>query len=102
VPKQGGRIDLYLRQTEDGVELQVCDNGPGIAPEVRDQLFQPFVSFGKENGTGMGLTVVQKIVQDHGGDITVERSSPTGTTFQVVLPLTTNSGNLPQVRETVS
>jgi len=102
VPKQGGRIDLYLRPTEDGIELQVCDNGPGIAPEIRDQLFQPFVSFGKENGTGMGLTVVQKIVQDHGGDIVVERSSPAGTTFQVVLPLTTNSGNLPPVRETVS
>ncbi len=102
VPKQGGCIDLYLRQIDEGVELQVCDNGPGIAPEVGDQLFQPFVSFGKENGTGMGLTVVQKIVQDHGGDITVERSSSAGTVFQIILPLTTLAGNLSPVRETVS
>ena len=102
VPKEGGRIDLLLRQIGEGVELRVSDNGPGIAPEIRDQLFQPFVSYGKENGTGMGLTVVHKIVQDHGGDVTVERSSSRGAVFQVVLPLTTLTGNLPPVREAVS
>ena len=102
VPKQGGRIDLSLRETNGGVELQVSDNGPGVAPAVKDQLFQPFVSFGKENGTGMGLTVVQKIVQDHGGDVTVLRSSTSGAVFQVVLPLTATANNLSSVRETVS
>ena len=102
VPKQNGHIDVTLRQIDEGVELRVSDNGPGIAPEIRDQLFQPFVSYGKENGTGMGLTVVHKIVQDHGGDIAVEPGSSTGAIFRVVLPLTTLSGNLPPVRETVS
>ena len=102
VPKVGGRIDLHLRQIHDGAELRVCDNGSGVAAEIRDQLFQPFVSHGKENGTGMGLTVVQKIVQDHGGDVMVERTSSEGTVFQLVLPLTTQVGNLPPVRETVS
>ena len=48
---------------------------------VRDRLFEPFVSHGKENGTGMGLTVVQKILQDHGGDVAVEQTSASGTTF---------------------
>jgi nitrogen-specific signal transduction histidine kinase len=50
-------------------------------------LFEPFVSHGKENGTGMGLTVVQKIVQDHGGDVAVEQTSATGTTFRIRMPL---------------
>ena len=102
VSKKGGRIELNLRQDNNGFELRVRDNGSGIAPEVRDQIFQPFVSFGKENGTGMGLTVVQKIVQDHGGDVMVERSSPEGTVFRLILPITLVTGNAPPVRETVT
>ena len=102
VSKKGGRIELNLRQDNNGFELRVRDNGSGIAPEVRDQIFQPFVSFGKENGTGMGLTVVQKIVQDHGGDVMVERSSPEGTVFRVILPITLVTGNTPPVREAVT
>jgi two-component system sensor histidine kinase AtoS len=54
-------------------------------------LFEPFVSVGKENGTGLGLTVVQKIVQDHGGDIVVENTSQVGTVFRVTLPLASPS-----------
>jgi nitrogen-specific signal transduction histidine kinase len=61
---------------------------------VRDRLFEPFVSHGKENGTGMGLTVVQKILQDHGGDVVVERTSPSGTTFRVSIPLTPSTENM--------
>jgi nitrogen-specific signal transduction histidine kinase len=53
---------------------------------VRTTLFDPFVSEGKENGTGLGLTVVHKIVQDHGGEVVVERTSEEGTTFRLVLP----------------
>jgi len=54
---------------------------------VRDKLFEPFISYGKENGTGMGLTVVQKIVEDHGGTVEVARSSPEGTVFRLTLPV---------------
>ena len=71
----------------------ISDNGPGIAEAVRGKLFEPFVSYGKENGTGMGLTVVQKILQDHGGDVVVEQSSPGGTTFRVSVPLNPSSEN---------
>jgi nitrogen-specific signal transduction histidine kinase len=67
--------------------MRVSDNGPGVAEAVRDHLFDPFVSHGKENGTGMGLTVVQKIVQDHGGDVALEHTSVAGATFRVTLPL---------------
>lgn len=87
VPAEGGRIDVELRRMEENLELRVTDNGPGIAEPVRDHLFDPFVSHGKENGTGMGLTVVQKIVQDHGGDVAVEQTSVAGTTFRISVPL---------------
>jgi signal transduction histidine kinase len=82
-----GRIAVAIRRSGEALEILVEDNGPGIAEAVRERLFEPFVSFGKENGTGMGLTVTQKIVQDHGGDIVVERSSPAGTVFKLRLPV---------------
>ena len=87
VPAEGGQIDVGIQRNGQSLEIRITDNGPGIAEAVRDKLFEPFVSYGKENGTGMGLTVVQKILQDHGGDVVVERTSPEGTTFRVRVPL---------------
>ncbi|HZQ23011.1 MAG TPA: HAMP domain-containing sensor histidine kinase [Terriglobales bacterium] len=87
VPPDCGRIEVHIHQNGNGAEIKVCDNGRGIPEAVRDRLFEPFVSFGKENGTGLGLTVVQKIVQDHGGDVRVEKTSAEGTVFKIVLPL---------------
>src|SRR6266852_165397 len=87
VPADNGQIEVELRRNGQNLEIRISDNGPGIAEAVRGKLFEPFVSYGKENGTGMGLTVVQKILQDHGGDVAVEQSSPEGTTFRVSVPL---------------
>ncbi|MBZ5549303.1 MAG: HAMP domain-containing histidine kinase [Acidobacteriia bacterium] len=87
VPADGGKIEIGLRRNGENLEIRIADNGPGVADAVRDRLFEPFVSHGKENGTGMGLTVVQKILQDHGGDVVVERTSAAGTTFRLSLPL---------------
>jgi signal transduction histidine kinase len=87
VSPKHGHIDVNLRATANGVEIRVADDGRGIPESIRDRLFQPFVSYGKENGTGLGLTVVQKIVQDHGGNVTVEKTSEHGTVFKVLLPL---------------
>ena len=81
-----GDIRISLHANRNTTEIRVADNGRGIPDLVRDRLFEPFVSHGKENGTGLGLTVVQKIVQDHGGDVMVESTSPQGTVFLVVLP----------------
>jgi nitrogen-specific signal transduction histidine kinase len=55
-------------------------------------LFQPFVTFGKENGIGLGLTVVQSIVQQHHGHVSVERSDSGGTTFRIALPADATAG----------
>ena len=93
VPAESGKIDIELKRKGESLEIRIEDNGPGIAEAVRDRLFEPFVSHGKENGTGMGLTVVQKILQDHGGDITVERTSASGTTFRVNIPLNPSAEN---------
>jgi signal transduction histidine kinase len=85
------RINVELRQVADGVQVRVSDNGRGVPEAIRSKLFEPFVSLGKENGTGLGLTVVQKIVQDHGGDIVVENTSDVGTVFRLTLPLSSES-----------
>ena len=87
VPRESGRIEVRVQRARDRLEIFLEDNGPGVADAVRSNLFEPFVSYGKENGTGMGLTVVQKIIQDHGGDVTVERTSAAGTVFKVTLPV---------------
>ncbi len=74
-------------ESEQYLAVRVADNGRGIAVQIRDKLFQPFTSFGKENGSGLGLAVVQKIVQDHGGVIHLESTSTAGTVFCLVLPI---------------
>jgi signal transduction histidine kinase len=88
---ESGRIQVDLNEVRGGVEIRVSDNGRGIPEMIRGQLFEPFISSGKENGTGLGLTVVQKIVQDHGGEVIVEKTSAEGTVFRVLLPLASSS-----------
>jgi signal transduction histidine kinase len=88
---EDGRISVELQEVSGGLQLRIADNGRGIPESIRGKLFDPFVSYGKENGTGLGLTVVQKIVQDHGGDILVERTSQAGTVFRLTLPLVSSS-----------
>src|SRR6185369_16144699 len=73
-----GHIVIDIQAVGSGVEIRVIDNGCGIPAAIRSQLFEPFISSGKENGTGLGLTVVQKIIQDHGGDVNVESTSDRG------------------------
>ena len=99
VPAGSGKIDIELRRKGESLEIRIEDNGPGIADAVRDRLFEPFVSHGKENGTGMGLTVVQKILQDHGGDVAVEQTSASGTTFRINIPLNPSAENALAARQ---
>jgi signal transduction histidine kinase len=99
VPAQSGKIDIQLTRRGESLEIRIEDNGPGIAEAVRDRLFEPFVSHGKENGTGMGLTVVQKILQDHGGDVGVEQTSASGTTFRISIPLNPSAENALAARQ---
>ena len=85
-PPGNGKVEVTAGEVAGAITISVADNGPGIADSIRDRLFHPFVSYGKENGTGLGLAVVQKIVQDHAGEILVERTSDGKTVFRIVLP----------------
>ena len=85
-PPLGGKVEVTAAEVAGTITISVADNGPGIAESIQDRLFHPFVSYGKENGTGLGLAVVQKIVQDHGGEIVVERTVQGRTVFRIVLP----------------
>jgi len=85
-PADDGLVEVTAAGVGDLIVVSVSDNGPGIAESIRGRLFHPFVSYGKENGTGMGLAVVQKIVQDHGGEVSVERTAQGRTVFKIVLP----------------
>ncbi len=70
---------------EHAVRLQVRDNGPGIPEEVRERLFQPFVS-GRSGGSGLGLAIVQRAVEAHRGLVLVDSAPGSGTTFTIFLP----------------
>jgi two-component system nitrogen regulation sensor histidine kinase GlnL len=66
------------------LQIEIEDNGPGLPPAIADQVFEPFVS-GRENGTGLGLALVSKIITDHSALIRVD-SRPGRTVFRISLP----------------
>lgn len=68
------------------VQIIVDDNGPGIPPEKRTEIFRPFYSFNKSGGTGLGLSVSQKIAQEHNGRLTISDSPERGARFLMELP----------------
>jgi two-component system sensor kinase FixL len=68
-------------------EVIVADTGPGIAPELADRLFQPFITT-KKAGMGLGLSICREIVEAHHGHLTAAPRSSGGTTFRVTLPIT--------------
>jgi len=87
VSPESGRIDVNLCEGKDGVEIRIMDNGPGVAEAIRGRLFQPFTSYGKQNGIGLGLTISQKIIQDHGGEVCLESTEVGRTVFKITLPI---------------
>ncbi len=89
----GGRLQVRAERTQsdgiDGIQVQICDSGPGIAPELREQIFNPFVTT-KKTGVGLGLSIVSKIMDGHHGFIRVqlraEGDAQTGACFVMFFP----------------
>ncbi len=83
---EGGTLTLATRDTADGaVEIIVSDTGPGIAPELRERLFSPFVTT-KPGGTGLGLWISRNLLERHGGDLRAAAAPGGGAAFTVRLP----------------
>lgn len=87
--KGGGRIAVIAKDVSGGVgvEISVVDNGPGIPEPIRDRLFEPFATHGKEKGIGLGLAICKSLVEAHKGTITVNTATDKGTTFLIRFPL---------------
>lgn len=78
--KQKGRIHASVQITDSNVEIRIQDNGPGIAKEIRDRLFDPFTT-SKEGGVGLGLSIVHRIMDSFGGSIQLEETGSKGACF---------------------
>jgi signal transduction histidine kinase len=86
---EGGRVGLSLRKTQEAVEIEVTDSGVGIPPEEQEKIFDRFYKVERSRstpGTGLGLTISQRIIHLHGGRISVESTPGRGSCFLVRLP----------------
>jgi signal transduction histidine kinase len=82
----GGLLTIATLSSVNEVRISVCDTGVGISAENLKKMFEPYFTT-KENGTGLGLTLVYKIIREHQGDIVVDSREGEGTDFQIILPV---------------
>lgn len=85
---EGGTLRVTAQQDATTVTVEVEDNGPGIPERAWSTLFQPFASFGKKNGLGLGLALARQTMLDYSGDLWADRDRKTGARFFVRLPKT--------------
>jgi signal transduction histidine kinase len=78
-------VKVHLTEVDERIYVTILDNGPGIPPSVRSTLFDPFVTAGKPNGTGLGLTLARRIAEEHGGSVSLEESNRERTVFTLSL-----------------
>jgi signal transduction histidine kinase len=78
-------VKVHLTEVDEWIYVTISDNGPGIPAPVRRTLFNPFVTSGKPNGTGLGLTLARRIAEEHGGGVCLVESNPGRTVFTLSL-----------------
>jgi signal transduction histidine kinase len=81
----GPEVKVHLTEADERIYVTILDNGPGIPASVRRTLFDPFVTAGKPNGTGLGLTLARRIAEEHGGSVCLEESNRDATVFTLSL-----------------
>jgi signal transduction histidine kinase len=79
------KVKVDLTEDDERIYVTILDNGPGITASVQRTLFDPYVTAGKSNGTGLGLTLALRIAEEHGGSVCLEESNPKGTVFTLTL-----------------
>jgi signal transduction histidine kinase len=87
------RITIRAEASEAAVALDIADDGPGLPPKARENLFKPFAGSARRGGTGLGLAIAREVFRAHGGDIALAESTAAGTTFHLTLP--TESASMP-------
>lgn len=84
----GGRVRVFSRLTADACQIEVRDDGPGLTPEARDRVFEPYYTT-KPGGTGLGLAITRGIIGEHGGTIEVSGAPGQGCQVLITMPLQT-------------
>jgi signal transduction histidine kinase len=80
-------VTVRARIGGGALQVDVADNGPGVAPELVEGIFRPFVTGGRAGGAGLGLAIARDLVRLHGGDIAIAETGKNGTTFRFTLPV---------------
>jgi signal transduction histidine kinase len=88
-------VHVIASDTGDSVAVDVIDSGAGVPAEIRDSMFEPFISANKENGVGIGLTLASTIALEHGGWVHLEETAPGRTVFRLMLPRAAVAHELP-------
>src|SRR5258707_1661896 len=81
-----GVVTISARREDDGVAIDVSDNGSGIPEQVLKHLFEAFAGRGRVGGTGLGLAIARELARGHGCDVVMLRTRPEGTTFRISIP----------------
>ncbi|MBL8020682.1 MAG: HAMP domain-containing histidine kinase [Leptospirales bacterium] len=87
VLRSGGHFDIDVCRNNGSLRFTLSDNGPGIPESIRATLFEPFITHGKSNGTGLGMAIAKSMVEAHGGVIKFETETGKGTQFTIEVPV---------------
>ena len=94
---RGGELILCASYTDHECRIDVMDTGKGMSPETREKIFQAYFSL-RKGGTGLGLAMAKRIVDEHGGRITVCSEEGKGSVFSVYLPLAQPPAAIPAIQ----
>jgi two-component system sensor histidine kinase HydH len=86
----GGTLTVNVKARENMLQFEISDTGNGISPQDQANIFNPYFTT-KKRGTGLGLAIAFKIIESHGGSITIESLKNKGTTFVISIPLKQNT-----------
>lgn len=89
---EGGALSLSVKHEGELVVFEISDTGVGIPSAILDRIFEPFVTYGKANGTGLGMAMARSVIEAHNGRISVTSTPGVGTTFRVTVPTVGNAG----------